>query len=551
MRRRSAGAILSASPTMVGAITVLIAIVAVFLAYNANSGLPFVPTYNISAELPDAVKLVPGNEVRIGGVRVGQITAIDAGDRTRRRASSTRARALKLDPDVEELPVDSTMIVRARSALGLKYLEMVRGDSSEGYAAGRGRAALGGAPGAGRHRRLPRHLRRADADGDPGEPGRVRQRPGRPRARPERRARRAARRARGARAGHGEPVRARDPARAVHRRDRRRRRRGRAGRRASRRRCSSTSTPRSPPSRASRRRSQETIAETPPTFAVADGDAADDPARSWRTARACSPSCARASSELAAAAPAIADALEAASPALRESPKLNRELAPTARVARSASTTTRPPARASPARADDGRVRAGDPASSGRRRPSATTGASSSATSRASPASARTAAASSGSRSSSRRRARTTRARSRPRPANGPTDTENFLHYNPYPNTAAPEPEPDRVRGGERAVPGRAAGDRERAGQPGHHHGGPAPLPDQAGRAMRLPWHARARAAGLIARASEPAIRGSGAAATAARTPRGGALGRGRPARDRLATSRTPRSCRGATRATR
>ena len=43
---------------------------------------------------------------------------------------------LKLDPDVEPLPEDSTMIVRARSALGLKYLELVPGDSSEGFAAG-------------------------------------------------------------------------------------------------------------------------------------------------------------------------------------------------------------------------------------------------------------------------------------------------------------------------------------------------------------------------------------------------------------------------------
>ena len=33
----------AASPTLVGAITTLIVILAVFLAYNANNGLPFVP----------------------------------------------------------------------------------------------------------------------------------------------------------------------------------------------------------------------------------------------------------------------------------------------------------------------------------------------------------------------------------------------------------------------------------------------------------------------------------------------------------------------------
>jgi tetratricopeptide (TPR) repeat protein len=33
-----------ANPVLIGAVTVLIAIIAVFLAYNANTGLPFVPT---------------------------------------------------------------------------------------------------------------------------------------------------------------------------------------------------------------------------------------------------------------------------------------------------------------------------------------------------------------------------------------------------------------------------------------------------------------------------------------------------------------------------
>ena len=135
MSRRSALTALGSSPTMVGAITVLIAIVAVFLAYNANSGLPFVPSYNISVELPDAEKLVPGNEVRIGGVRVGQVS--DVTPQSDSETGETHAVVdLKLDPDVERLPDDSTVIVRARSALGLKYLELLRGDSLEGFPPG-------------------------------------------------------------------------------------------------------------------------------------------------------------------------------------------------------------------------------------------------------------------------------------------------------------------------------------------------------------------------------------------------------------------------------
>jgi virulence factor Mce-like protein len=133
MTRRPMGAIAS-SPTMVGAITVLILIVAVFLAYNANTGLPFVPTYRISAQVPNANTLVPNNEVRIGGVRVGLVegvTPVQHDD-----GSTTALLDLKLDDQVRELPVDSTVVVRSRSALGLKYLEINQGSSSEGIPEG-------------------------------------------------------------------------------------------------------------------------------------------------------------------------------------------------------------------------------------------------------------------------------------------------------------------------------------------------------------------------------------------------------------------------------
>ena len=75
MSRRS-GSALSASPVLVGAVTVLVTIVAVFLSYNANSGLPFVPTYDLKANLPNAAQLVEGFEVRIGGARVGVILSL-------------------------------------------------------------------------------------------------------------------------------------------------------------------------------------------------------------------------------------------------------------------------------------------------------------------------------------------------------------------------------------------------------------------------------------------------------------------------------------------
>ena len=134
MTRRGGAASIAGSPVLVGALTTLVVIVAVFLSYNANSGLPFVPTYDVEAELPNAANLVQGNEVRIGGFRVGVISEITP---LREENGQVRARILmKLQKDVEELPNDSNLLVRSRSALGLKYVEITPGESEQGFAAG-------------------------------------------------------------------------------------------------------------------------------------------------------------------------------------------------------------------------------------------------------------------------------------------------------------------------------------------------------------------------------------------------------------------------------
>jgi virulence factor Mce-like protein len=126
---------IAASPTLVGAVTVLVVVVAVFLAYQANQGLPFVPTYKVSAELPNANTLVPGNDVRIGGQRVGQIKNIAPVQDQDTGAVAAKV-DMELNQDIEPLPVDSTLVVRSRSALGLKYLEIDRGESVQGYRQG-------------------------------------------------------------------------------------------------------------------------------------------------------------------------------------------------------------------------------------------------------------------------------------------------------------------------------------------------------------------------------------------------------------------------------
>jgi virulence factor Mce-like protein len=130
MRRGSAS--IAANPVLIGAATTLVVIVAVFLAYNANSGLPFVPTYELKTRVPDAANLVEGNDVRIGGTRVGAVTDITPVTDKKTGAVSAQL-TLKLETTVKPLPVDSTVLIRPRSALGLKYVEITKGTSRRGF----------------------------------------------------------------------------------------------------------------------------------------------------------------------------------------------------------------------------------------------------------------------------------------------------------------------------------------------------------------------------------------------------------------------------------
>ena len=133
MRSRSTAS-LAASPVLVGAVTVLVTIVAVFLSYNANTGLPFVPTYDLKANLPNGAQLVKGFEVRIGGARVGQVSKIEA----KRRSNGTAYAqiTMKLDKQIEPLKANTTLLVRPRSAVGLKYVQLTPGRGEDDLESG-------------------------------------------------------------------------------------------------------------------------------------------------------------------------------------------------------------------------------------------------------------------------------------------------------------------------------------------------------------------------------------------------------------------------------
>jgi phospholipid/cholesterol/gamma-HCH transport system substrate-binding protein len=132
-RRRERG--LFASPVLIGAVTVLVAIVAVFLAYNANNGLPFVPRYNLHVQVRDAEELTQNAEVHMaGGSLVGHVTSITPG----RTATGQPIAVLNLalNKSIEPLPVDSTWRIRLKATIGLKYLQLTPGTSTQTLANG-------------------------------------------------------------------------------------------------------------------------------------------------------------------------------------------------------------------------------------------------------------------------------------------------------------------------------------------------------------------------------------------------------------------------------
>ena len=130
MKRRRRGAFTS-SPVLIGALTTLVVIVAVVLAYGANTGLPFVPSYTLHVQASNASELQKGDDIDEGGALVGIVSSVTAS-----RTHAGRPVALlnlKLYKNIEPLPTDTSFTVRLKGAIGLKYLSVNRGHASTGF----------------------------------------------------------------------------------------------------------------------------------------------------------------------------------------------------------------------------------------------------------------------------------------------------------------------------------------------------------------------------------------------------------------------------------
>ena len=110
-----------------GLVVVLTLAAIAYVSFTANRGLPFEDAYRISVEVPNADRLTPTNDVRIAGVRVGQVAKVEA--MVSRDGAQPYARLeLSLEPSLEPLADDTRVKVRPASILGATFVDLNPGE---------------------------------------------------------------------------------------------------------------------------------------------------------------------------------------------------------------------------------------------------------------------------------------------------------------------------------------------------------------------------------------------------------------------------------------
>jgi phospholipid/cholesterol/gamma-HCH transport system substrate-binding protein len=107
-----------------GLVTVLASYVLISTITNAGYGDQIV----YRAEFTDVAGLVEGDEIRIAGVRIGQVTGIGLADRTDRPVAEVE---LEVSSDVP-LPAGLEATIRYRNLVGQRYIALTDSDGSAG-----------------------------------------------------------------------------------------------------------------------------------------------------------------------------------------------------------------------------------------------------------------------------------------------------------------------------------------------------------------------------------------------------------------------------------
>lgn len=104
------------SPVLVGLVSLVLLTVAVGFAFSINRFQFLKGVYTIKADLADAAGVQPGNEVRLAGVRIGQVTDVSLTPETARVS-------MEVASDID-LPVETEVEVKLKTLLGQKFIDL-------------------------------------------------------------------------------------------------------------------------------------------------------------------------------------------------------------------------------------------------------------------------------------------------------------------------------------------------------------------------------------------------------------------------------------------
>ncbi|MGH2735059.1 MAG: MCE family protein [Actinomycetota bacterium] len=104
-------------PRLVGITSIVIITIGLYFAFSINRFEGLKGVYTIHAELVDAAGLRSGNEVRIAGVKIGQVTGVTLGPRA-------AVLEMEIEDDVR-IPADSRLEVKLKTILGQKFVDLV------------------------------------------------------------------------------------------------------------------------------------------------------------------------------------------------------------------------------------------------------------------------------------------------------------------------------------------------------------------------------------------------------------------------------------------
>lgn len=115
--------------TVIGALVILVTVTFSYFAYS-SSNLKKIDGYEVKARFTSVDGIGNGSDIRIGGIKVGQVSHMDLDPQSYEAVIS-----LQLRNDVK-LPDDSTAAISSSGLLGGKYVNIEPGGSDTQLAAG-------------------------------------------------------------------------------------------------------------------------------------------------------------------------------------------------------------------------------------------------------------------------------------------------------------------------------------------------------------------------------------------------------------------------------